>query len=79
MVIAWIYVFTLLVVITFAIELGQGYTGTGTMEFADIVFGLGGFLLMFAVFAVVRGIFQLIINGAKKAKAKKAQNRAREI
>lgn len=64
MVIAWIYVFTVIVVITFAIEIGQKVTHTGNMEFADIVFGLAGFLLMFAVFALLRmayhGIRRLI-------------------
>lgn len=40
MVIAWIYVFTLIIVITFAIEIGQKVTNTGNMEFADIMFCL---------------------------------------
>ena len=47
MVIAWIYVFTLILVITFAIEIGQKVTNTGAMEFADIVFGVVGFIVMF--------------------------------
>lgn len=57
MTIAWIYVFTLIVVITFAIEIGQKITHTGQMEFADIMFGVVGFLAMFLVFAVLRGIW----------------------
>ncbi len=57
MVIAWIYVFTLILVITFAIEIGQKISNTGTMDFADIVFGVMGFIVMFAVFAVIRGIY----------------------
>lgn len=61
MVIAWIYVFTLILVITFAIEIGQKITGTGKMEFEDILFGVVGFLLMFLVFAVVRGIYHLVL------------------
>ena len=40
MVIAWIYVFTLIIVITFAIEIGQKVTNTGNMEFADAERGL---------------------------------------
>lgn len=60
MVIAWIYVFTVILVITFAIEIGQKVTNTGAMEFADIVFGVVGFLFMFVVFSVVRGIYHLI-------------------
>lgn len=58
MVIAWIYVFTLIIVITFAIEIGQKVTNTGAMEFADIVFGIGGFIAMFLIFSVVRGIYK---------------------
>lgn len=61
MVIAWIYAFTLIVVITFAIEIGQKITNTGQMEFADIMFGIVGFLAMFLVFAVIRGIWHLIM------------------
>lgn len=57
MVIAWIYVFTLILVITFAIEIGQKISNTGNMEFADIVFGVMGFIVMFAVFALIRGIY----------------------
>ena len=61
MVISWIYVTTLIIVITFAIEIGQKVTHTGNMEFADIMFGLAGFLAMFMVFAVIREIVHLII------------------
>lgn len=57
MVIAWIYVFTLILVITFAIEIGQKISGTGNMEFDDIVFGMLGFFTMFAAFAVMRGVY----------------------
>lgn len=57
MVIAWIYVFTLILVITFAIEIGQKISNTGNMEFGDIVFGVMGFFAMFVVFAAVRGIY----------------------
>lgn len=57
MVIAWIYVFTVIMVITFAIEIGQKISGTGHMEFGDIMFGLAGFVVMFAVFALIRMIY----------------------
>ena len=60
MVISWIYVFTLILVITFAIEIGQRITHTGNMEFTDIVFGVMGFISMFVVFSVVRGIYHVI-------------------
>lgn len=60
MAITWIYVFTLIVVLTFAIEIGQGASSTGAMEFADIVFGIGGFLSMFFVFSIIRVILKEI-------------------
>ena len=62
LVIAWIYVFTVIIVITFAIEIGQKVTGTGNMEFADIVFGIAGFMAMFLVFAIIRWIIHMIID-----------------
>lgn len=62
MTISWIYVFTLIIVITFAIEIGQKVTGTGAMEFADIMFGVVGFLFMFFVFSILRGVY----HGIKK-------------
>lgn len=66
MVISWIYVFTLIIVITFAIEIGQRATHTGSMEFADIMFGVMGFICMFAVFSVIRGIYHLILRLMRK-------------
>ncbi len=60
MTITWIYVFTVLIVLTFAIEIGQGFTHTGTMDFSDIVFGIMGFIVFFAIFAVVRGIILIL-------------------
>ena len=66
MTIAWIYVFTLIIVITFAIEIGQKVSGTGTMDFADIVFGIVGFISMYIVFVLVRGIWHGIRKLLKK-------------
>lgn len=61
MIISWIYVFTLIIVLTFAIEIGQKISNTGTMEFSDIMFGVTGFLFMFLVFAIIRAIIKGII------------------
>ncbi len=68
MMISWIYVFTMILVLTFAIEIGQKVTNTGAMEFADIVFGVIGFVLMFLVFALVREIYHLIKSYMKSDK-----------
>lgn len=66
MVIAWIYVFTLILVITFAIEIGQWYSGTGFVETADIAYGVMGFLVAFALFSVIRGVYHAILRLIKK-------------
>lgn len=58
MVITWLYVFTVILVLSFAIEAGQWYTGTGSMESEDIAYGVTGFLVMFLIFAVLRGLFK---------------------
>jgi len=66
MTITWIYVFTLIIVLTFAIEIGQKVSNTGVMEFADIMFGVVGFLAMYVVFAVIREIFHWIVGLFKR-------------
>lgn len=66
MTITFIYAFTLIIVITFAIEIGQKVTHTGNMEFADIVMGVFGFVLMYAVFAVIRQICKAIADLIRK-------------
>lgn len=62
MTITWIYVFTLIIVLTFAIEIGQKISNTGAMEFADIMFGVVGFLMMYVIFVIIREIFHWIIS-----------------
>ena len=57
MVITWLYVFTVIIVLAFAIEVGQWYTGTGVMESQDIAYGITGFLAMFLIFAILRGLY----------------------
>jgi hypothetical protein len=47
--ISFIYTFTVMVVLVFAIEIQQKLTGRGNMEFADAVIGLWGFIIFFSV------------------------------
>ena len=65
-VVSWFYVLTLILVITFGIEVGQQVTHTGRMEFADMVFGVLGFLALFAVFAVLRGLMLLLARSRRR-------------
>ena len=66
MVITWIYVFTLILVVTFAVEIGQWYSGTGNMDSQDIAYGVTGFLVMFLIFAILRGLYHGLRNLLKK-------------
>lgn len=70
--ISFIYVFTVMTVLGFAIEIGQKITGTGDMDFQDVVAGLYGVLAFFAVYTVYRLIVLLVRHlmcGRKKADA----------
>ncbi len=58
--VTWFYVFTVLVVVTFAIEIAQWYSNTGNMDFNDIVAGLVGYFAMSFVFVLIVIIFELI-------------------
>ena len=64
--ISWFYVFTVLVVITFAIGIGQWYSHTGEMDFNDILAGLVGYFAMSFIFLLVVAIIELIKSIFKK-------------
>ena len=66
--ISFIYVFTVMTVIGFAIEIGQKITGTGEMEFRDVVAGLYGVLAFFAVYTAYRLIVMLVRVLARRKK-----------
>lgn len=55
--ISFIYTFTVLVIVVFAIEIEQKITGHGNMEFLDIVQGLWGFLIAFFLYLIIRMLF----------------------
>lgn len=57
---AWIYAFTLIVILCFAIEFGQHISGTGSMDLADVIAGVGGFLTATAALCVLRGLWLIL-------------------
>lgn len=59
-IISFVYAFTVLMVIVFALEIEQGITGSGIMEFADIVAGIWGFLVIFGAYLGIRIILHLV-------------------
>lgn len=67
--ISFLYVFTVLLVVVFAIEIQQKITGRGNMEFADAVMGLWGFMVFFFVFLSIKSIgifFHKLVKKQKK-------------
>ena len=56
--ITFAYVFSAILVITFAIEIGQGFSGTGDMDFKDILSGIFGFFVFFAIYLLGYLIWQ---------------------
>ncbi|MBR5754660.1 MAG: hypothetical protein IKX97_02405 [Erysipelotrichaceae bacterium] len=56
--VTFIYVFTVIVVISFAIELGQAWSGTGDMDLYDIAAGMLGFLVFFCVYLILYIIYR---------------------
>ena len=66
--VSFIYVFTVMTVLGLAIEIGQRITGTGQMDFGDVVAGLYGVLAFFAVYTVYRVIVLLVGRMRKKRK-----------
>ncbi len=65
--------FTLTMVIIFAvaIELCQGLTKTGSMEIADAVFGIAGYISMYLVLCLVVALIKAIIRKRKNSEEKK--------
>lgn len=70
--VSFIYVFTVMTVLGFAIEIGQKITGTGEMDFADVVAGLYGVLAFFAAYTVYRVIVLIFARLMKKRKKTKS-------
>lgn len=56
--ISFIYTFTVLLVVVFAIEIQQKITGRGNMEFEDAVIGLKGFVILFFIYLIIKGIMK---------------------
>ncbi|WP_225344047.1 hypothetical protein [Virgibacillus sp. SK37] len=69
-ILSFIYTFTGMVVLVFAIELQQAITNRGNMEFADAVIGLWGFIVLFFIYAVLGLIVYVIKKKIFKRKDK---------
>ncbi|WP_300385702.1 hypothetical protein [Clostridium sp.] len=68
--ISFIYTLTVMIVIVFAIEIQQKLTNRGNMEFADIAYGLYGFLYVFSIYLFIKLVILSINKLYKKFKKK---------
>ncbi|MFU2014745.1 hypothetical protein ACM6Q7_06655 [Peribacillus butanolivorans] len=67
-ILSFLYTFTVMVVLVFAIEIQQALTSRGNMEFQDAAVGLWGFIVFFLVFAAISSLYLLIKNFFKQSK-----------
>ena len=70
-ILAFIYTFTLMVVLVFAIEIQQAITNRGNMEFADAVMRLWGFIVFFILYSIVAGMIYGLVQLMKRSKTKR--------
>ena len=63
---AWLFSFAVVLFVTFAIEVGQHLTKTGSLELGDIAYGVAGFLYasagaaaLYLVFCLIRWLFRM--------------------
>ena len=64
--ITFLYVFTIVVVVSFAIEIGQAYSGTGDMDFYDIASGILGFFVFCGIYLIGYLIYRGIAGSLRK-------------
>ncbi len=67
-ILSFVYTFTMMIVLVFAIELQQAITNRGNMEFADAVMGLWGFLVFFLIYAAIAILIYLLFKIFNKKK-----------
>ncbi|MFB5193697.1 hypothetical protein ACE198_02100 [Neobacillus sp. KR4-4] len=58
-ILSFLYTFTFMVVLVFAIEIQQAITNRGNMEFQDAIVGLWGYVVFFIAFAAIAWVFLL--------------------
>jgi len=73
--ITFIYVFTVVLVVTFAIEIGQAYSGTGDMDKYDIASGIAGFFVFFGLYLLIYYIYRIRKEEIEKKKKQEIEKK----
>lgn len=63
-----VFTVTVLVVIVFAIEIQQKVSGSGNMEFLDVVYGLWGFVFIFGIYLIGWTLYYFIRKWIQQSK-----------
>lgn len=77
LIVTFIYVFTVVMVVSFGIEIGQAYSGSGEMDFYDIASGMLGFFVFFGIYLIIYLITERImesLHGNKEDSAEVENN-----
>ena len=69
-ILSFLYTFTVMVVLVFAIEIQQALTDRGNMEFKDAAIGLWGFIVFFIAFVCISLVYLWVRNLLKSGKKK---------
>ena len=72
--VSFVYTFTVLLVLVFAVEIEQKITGRGNMEFKDAAVGLKGFLFLFSIYLLIILLVKTVSWIIKKLKTKTEVN-----
>jgi glycopeptide antibiotics resistance protein len=75
--ISFIYTLTVLIVVVFAIEIQQKITDSGQMDFADIAYGLYGFLCAFGIYVLVK-LIRIMVKKLRARNKNKITNKENE-
>lgn len=75
MFVTFTYVFTVVLVISFGIEIGQAYSGTGDMDFYDIAYGLMGFFVFFIIYLIIYMLYHQFLKYSDMRIRKSIENR----
>ncbi|MBV7503647.1 hypothetical protein KW850_00015 [Bacillus sp. sid0103] len=76
-ILSFLYTFTFMVVLVFAIEIQQAITNRGNMEFQDAIVGLWGYVVFFLGFTIISSvniISKRFLNRLLKNSASKKDN-----
>ncbi len=65
-IVSFIYTLTVLIVLAFSLEIAQKVTSRGNMQLSDIVYGIWGFIVIFAIYVSIKILFIFFVKQYNK-------------